>query len=422
MYSAIIAKIEEVQPIEWRDRIQKAKVCWSWVIVSMDQVVWSLGVYFPVDGCISKEYGEVNNLFRKKDSDGKNIGWYFEENGRVKCLKFQGVKSDGLFMPWNSLDYTGMSTYTVGDLITEFNWHLICYKWVNPETAQQASQSKKMRGETDMFKKHIDTEQLMLHLNDLEEGDLLIVTHKLHGTSQRVGYVKEHKPWLFSKILRRLGISTDKWEYLVGSRNVIISDDKPDGWYSNEFRERAAKPFIDKLHKWEVVYYEVVGWDNVFSPIMWAVSIDQLDDSAKNQYKNNIWMITQDKLIYSYKLEPGEMDVYVYRIALVNEDWHMVDYSYDDMKNRCAQLGVKHVPEFERFFFDWDRRALAEKIVGRYEDNYDPIDETHPLEGIVIRKEWGLKPAFFKRKTYDFKLLEGIIKTKKDYIDLEEAS
>ena len=65
-----------------------------------------MGVYFPVDLQLSEEFCEHNNLVRKKDENGNNIGGFLDPDKRnIKAIKLRGEKSDGLFMPITSFAY-----------------------------------------------------------------------------------------------------------------------------------------------------------------------------------------------------------------------------------------------------------------------------------------------------------------------------
>lgn len=57
-------------------------------------------VYFPVECVINSDFLKTNNLYRKADlnSDSTKQG-FFEESGRVKCIKLRGLASEGLIMP-----------------------------------------------------------------------------------------------------------------------------------------------------------------------------------------------------------------------------------------------------------------------------------------------------------------------------------
>lgn len=67
-----------------------------------------MGIYFPTDGQLSMQYCDHNNLVRKKDENGNNIGGYMDPAKRnVTTIRLRGEKSDGLFMPLESLAFTG---------------------------------------------------------------------------------------------------------------------------------------------------------------------------------------------------------------------------------------------------------------------------------------------------------------------------
>jgi len=223
----------------------------------------------------------------------------------------------------------------------------------------------------------------------------------------------------WQKLLQRVGvsISTTRYEYLIGSRNVILGELKADGsvgkdnFYSDEFRRKAAKPFLGQLHKGEVVYYEIVGYAAFNTPIMSTVKVKDKD----------IKKIYGDEVTYTYGCHNGGFDIYVYRVAYQTEDGKSVDLSWDQVKQRCAELGVKHVPEV-----DPDIQALWNNVdnpidfIQDYIAQPDPTDDRHPMEGVVLRVE-GSTPEFYKEKAFIFKVLEGIA-ADQGVVDTEEAS
>jgi hypothetical protein len=50
------------------------------------------------------------------------------------------------------------------------------------------------------------------------------------------------------------------------------------------------------------------------------------------------------------------------------------------------------------------------------------LDASHIREGVVLRVESVQGPNFIKSKSWEFKVLEGIIKDRTDYVDAEEIS
>ena len=50
------------------------------------------------------------------------------------------------------------------------------------------------------------------------------------------------------------------------------------------------------------------------------------------------------------------------------------------------------------------------------------LDPTHLREGVCVRVDDGLNMKVFKHKSFDFKLLEGIIKLDENFVDVEESN
>ena len=420
-YQAVVAKIDSIERIEWADRIVKATVLWTICIVGIDFKVGDYWVLFWTDGKLDEEFASKNSLF-------KHQGWYLEANGRIRSLKLKKVKSEGLFMPLHSFSYIDKAQQflTLWTLFDEVNGKKICEKYVSPETIRAMNAMlngrRVKRWETEMFKKHFDTEQIRYYWREIKKWDRLIITEKLHGTSQRYGHVQDivaKKRW--QKLFKIT--PAKKWVEMAGTRNVIITDGNKETWFhSAAFRDGACEPFVGKLHKWEVVYYEVVGFEGEATPIMWAVSVKELDKDTQELYQNNIGIKQSHGLIYSYGCNPGQYEVYVYRITIANEDWHTVDYSWEDVKKRCAQLGVKYVPELLVVpAFGGSYKVLEKKLEKLLPDGPSTIDKTHPCEWYCLRVESWLSPKIYKRKLWTFGFLEGIFKDS-GTPDTEEAS
>jgi hypothetical protein len=127
-YTAFITRIKNLRQHPNADRLQMGECFGNTVIVSMDYTDNQLGIYFPSDGQVSTAFAEANNLLRKKDDAGNNIGGYMDESKRnVTAIKLRGEKSDGLFLPLSSLESFGdITTLKEGDRIDNFNGHEIC--------------------------------------------------------------------------------------------------------------------------------------------------------------------------------------------------------------------------------------------------------------------------------------------------------
>ena len=473
-YCGYITRLKNVRKHSNADRLQLADCFGNTVIVSLDYQENQLGVYFPVDGQLSEEFCKVNDLVRRKDENGNYCGGYLDpEKRNIKAMKLRGEKSDGLFLPLTSLaNFTTVSDLKEGDTITVLNGVEICKKYIPKRKSAgvwHGGSGKKVRANhAPTFYEHVDTEQLAYHLNDFKTGDVVELTLKMHGTSARTGYLplrKQKKRTLWQKLTRKPGTFYSEYDYVTGTRRVVLDANHDGGFYSdNQFRIEMAKKFEGKLHKGEVVYYEIVGFVNEHTPIMSSVKNSKISDKAfTKQYGEETvfsygcdpkggWEETQysaapDVLDFDKTIAP-KCEVYVYRMTQVNEDGDVVELSPDQVRYRCAQMGVKTVPVFEKFIIPetettYEQVTIAEngiletraiecqnvvnpgeyvlRKVEQYFDGPDPIGQTHVREGVVARIVNRNSIAVYKHKNFSFKVLEGIAKDVADAPDMEEA-
>ena len=446
-YCGYIVKIQNLRPHTNADRLQIATVFGNDVVVGLDVQVGQLMVYFPTDGQLGEEYCKVNDLVRRKDENGNPAGGYLDPDKRnIKAIKLRGEKSDGMLAPLTSLaNFTTISDLKEGDTITTLNGVEICKKYIprrrTSGTWVGSIHKKAKANHAPTFYEHVDTAQLAYNLNQFKSGDIVELTLKMHGTSGRTGYLpilKQAKRTIWDKIRRRPGKTYTEYDYVTGTRRVVL-DSKHDGGYydDNSFRHAMAKKFEGKLRKGEVVYYEIVGFVNANTPIMASVKNSKIKDKEfTRQYG--------EETVFSYGCErtgdfepayngdnatnyvPPRCEVYVYRMTMVNEDGDVVEMSPDQMRIRCEQMGVKYVPVFERFIIpenpgevltdktgetDYGVCSAGEFVlrkVEKYFDGPDPIGVSHIREGVVARIVNRPDIAVYKHKNHTFKMLSGI--------------
>lgn len=424
-----VVQVNQLRPHSNADKLQIATFFGNDTCVGLDVKIGDIGIYFPTDLQLSIEYCEKNNLVRKKDENGNNIGGYMDPDKRnVKTIKLRGEKSDGIYAPIDSLSYFGdISTLSIGDHISVFNGHEICQKYIPQRNSKREKEKvgnktrKKKIPIAPLFAEHADTEQLAYNLDAFKDGDLIEITLKMHGTSQRTGYLpvfQKYKRSLFDIILRHPGTPIYNWGYVSGTRRTVLENYEGGFYGSNAFREDVSKFFEGKLHKGEEVFYEVVGYVNDTTPIMGEANNKKIQDKEFiKQYGKTT--------IFSYGCEPGQHDFYVYRMTMTNEDGDTVEYSPDYVRYRCEQMGCKFVPVFYTGCIKKTGAQTAGEYVKKlaeYEyDGPDPIGKTHIREGVVVRIINRPKFTAYKHKNFYFKVLEGIIKDEAAAPDMEEA-
>lgn len=460
MYKAYVTKLTNIRKHPNADKLNLADVFGNTICVPLEYTEDTIGVYFPTDGQLSEEFCRENDLVRRKDEAGNDAGGYMDPNKRnVTAIRLRGEKSDGLFLPIKCLDYCfkdeAINHLNVGDAIDgAVNNHEICCKYI-PKQAGKTSAGgagtrahrRAKRSVAPLFFEHADTEQLAYNLSAFKPGDEIEISLKMHGTSQRTGYVpvlKGYKRTILDRILRREGTPIYEYDYICGTRRVVLdrlNQTEDGGFYgTNGFRKQHHDKFVGKLNKGETVYYEVVGFTDTGAPIMGNGKNEKLGKDFVKQYGK--------ETIFSYGCDPRpnvfdadtandapQSDIYVYRMTMTNEDGFVVEYTPDFMRYRCEQMGVKTVPVFVKAVLNeescfainddstepGDLSAYVMKMAELCYDGPDPVGKTHVREGVVVRIINRPKFTAYKHKNFEFKVLEGLIKMDAEAPDMEEA-
>ena len=466
MHCGYIVKVDKLRKHENADRLQIATFFGNDTCVGLNVVMGEIGIYFPSDLQLSEEFCEVNHLCRKKKDGTLDTGYLDENKRNIRAIKLRGEKSDGIFCPLSSVAYTGINLedLKVGDTIDILNGHEICKKYIPKSNHSNTSYKNNKVNKTrkhkvpvaPLFMEHADTEQLAYNLGAFKVNDEIEITLKMHGTSQRTGYLpilKGHKRTLWDRITHKEGKPIYDWGYVSGTRRVVLENFEGGFYGSNAFREAHSKFFEGKLNKGETVYYEVVGFTDTGTPIMAKGDNKKLNDKdfIKQYGETTVFSYGCAPDGYSVKAywddeetEPAilskvpQSDIYVYRMTMTNEDGFVVEYTPDFRRYRCEQMGVKTVsvmwkgvipPSFDIDVFgdgsiiekfDINAGEWIKNVAEQFYDGPDPIGKTHVREGVVVRIINRPKFAAYKCKNYNFKMLEGLIKETAEAPDMEE--
>ena len=421
-YAAIVVEIKTLVPLENCDNVQAAIILGNQVIVDKSVKIGDVGLYFPLECQLSKEYLSANNLYRKKELNlDQTKAGYFEENGRIRCVKFRGHKSEGLFMPSGSLFFIGTSglNLNLNDCFDELNGTPICSKYivkVNRTPGQSGSKKNKSTKKYEsklvenQFRFHQDTSMLYRNLHRIDPDSLISITYKVHGTSGISSYVlckrkitkRERIGAFFHNIYTKLvtlgkgryiTLETE-YDYLYSSRKVIKNPElNPNAqhYYNEDIWGIAHKELEPYLQKGLSLYYEIVG------------------------YLPNGGMIQKD---YDYGCKVGEHAIYIYRITQTNADGKVFEFSAKQVQDWCRKNGLTPVPQlFYNYAFnltegipadsdeEW-REIFLEQVKKYYNEQDCYICKNKvPEEGCVIRIE-GLDFEAYKQKSNRFYELE----------------
>lgn len=430
----IVAEIKQLDAIEGADNIVSSNIFGETIITSKETKVGTVGLLFDCETQLSLELCTALNLHRHSNLNrDKEVVGYFDDTRRVRPIKLKGVKCSAFFLPLEGIwDFAGQATdeLKVGAQGNEIGSNPICTKYFKKRIVRDAKQGKARENLTPTFKEHVDTDQAMRNMQKVQVGDIAIITEKLHGTSARCGYleVKRKQGW-FKRFLAYLifGITNAKrttYEFVVGSRRVVksISGEElkgKDNYYDHDLWTNVAKKtFEGKLEKGETVYFEIVGYDLAGGAIMGSQGNKKLKPfMEKAEYKSFIERYGDTtEFTYGCHVSFDEDDLnkaYVYRITTTNEDGVSMDLSWKQVKMRCEQMNVKHVPELGIAIVNEETLA-NEKLEFALESLADAPSKEFPQhlrEGVCLRLEGAsLIPKIFKHKGYNFKVLEGIIK------------
>ena len=375
-------------------------------LVGKDSDENELHLFFPCECAINSEFLSKNNLFRHSElnSDKDKTG-FFDDNRRVKVLKFKGIVSTGFIIPLTSLlPFCDISSFKVGDEFNQINEHILCEKYIKPNQKTPGMSNPKGTKILDEIldskfaPEHMDTSHLLKNVHKLDLKDYIAVTYKLHGTSFRIFRTLVNKKLTkVQRVLNWFGVDLVKkdYDYVAASRRSIKSvgfetlPNKNHFFTEGDIWSEVAKEFFqDKLHKGESVYGEIIGSTYNGSPIQGGYTYGFLDPK-----------------------------VYIYRISMINSDGIEIDLPYHQMKTRAEQLGIEPCPDF--YYGTLETFLLHGGLVGTTEEKLERIfynqllekpsilDNTVVEEGFCIRVDKYPKPEIFKIKSKKFLLHEG---------------
>jgi len=442
-YKATVFALGPIIPHPNADRVRLTSIFGNQVVVGMNCKEGDLGVYFPSDGVLSHEYCRANNLYRERqlNSDPNETPGMFDTNKRVRAQKFRGQKSDGYWAPIDSLSkMLGPGDRWLPGFKMEHGYEfdtidgrIVCEKWLNEATrnALKASLGKKnpkSARTSVMFKEHFDTPHFGRSVTKIGFGDTLVVTEKIHGTSARIGHVLvDRKLNWFERLLERFGVRIERqeWAYLNGSRRVVLGESKNSAaFHDPTIRDMAFDIFNGKLRKGETVYCEIFGYEPSGKPIMEGVTIRKKDHPTLHDTYG-------DTMQYSYGCEPGQCKVQVYRMTMTSPDGHSIDLTWPEVKMRCLEIGVAHVPELETIdCLEVGVQSMNQEVpfetilmdrIEKLSGGPSTLDSRHLREGVCVRIDRIAENVTMKHKSFEFKLVEGMIKDLGG-VDAEESN
>jgi len=420
-YACQVIKLPNKLMVKGLDNLVEVNVQGNSCLISKDADEHSLYLFFPVESVLSHEFLSNNNLYRHNDLNlDKAKKGFFEDNKRVKALKFKGVISSGFVIGIEALSYLGLdvSNFECGQEFNLINGQPICHKYLkkkrNLRTHEENKKQKLIDEMVDLklAPEHFDTEHLLKYVDKMSLDDTIFVTYKLHGTSARYfNTLVKRKLSVFERIAKCLGIKVQTEEYaqICASRRVYKSvgferlSNKNDFYSSGDIWTMVGKEYFEgKLFQGEAVYCEIVG----------------------KSYSG-------ESIQHNYTYGFNKPMVYVYRISNINPQGIEIDLPYEHMKKRAEQLGVNVCPEFFkgtlRDFIGYcltntcisnelknsvvdestKTEYLTEIFYNHLLEKPSILDNSVVEEGFCIRRDFYPRPNIFKIKSKQFLLHES---------------
>jgi hypothetical protein len=398
-YCATVVRLDKFIELDNCDNVKHAIIFGNSVVVSKDAKNGDRGLFFPIETKLSSDLLSANNLYRKQElNDDPTQKGYFEENGRIRCVKFRGHKSEGFFIELSAISpfahVIEVASLKDGDDFDEINGVKICEKYVprRSQTPGQGGKNKKAvkyvsRLVDNQFRLHTDTEQLRKNISKLKPEDTVTLTYKLHGTSFVVGKVlaKKKQAW---------------WEKFLGLKRII----EYDTIYSS--RKVVKNEYETKTHK------HFYGYD------LWGEIKETLEPSIEKGitlYGEAVGYLNTGKCIqegYDYGCEMGKYNIYIYRITSTNADGKVIEFTGSQVRDYCKKYGLNMVPilyigKIGNLFPIAEDQHWHETLLKNMEKVYLEGDcimckNKVPAEGIVVKVDRLNECETYKLKSFAF--------------------
>lgn len=327
-----VVEVEEVLDHPNADRLEIVKVKGWYCVVGKEQYnVGDLAVYFPIDSIIPQELEE--KIF---GPDSK----IRLSKSRVRTIKIRQAISQGLLV---SFDTLGLKPEAKGSDLTS-KLGVTKFEPTTPVTMRGKQTSRK---ETNpYFFKYTDIENYKNYPNRFVEGEEVVVTCKIHGSSERAGWVPCVADTWWKKVKQFFGLLPE-WDFVYGSRNVQLH---------NKFRDNIYAEIVDKYNLKEKLKYGECLYGEVYG-----------DGIQKG---------------YTYGCGPNERKFVAYDLKRgISSDGQTGYVDSDELFKWCEENDVPHVPVLYRGPFNYEKaKALTEG---------DSVlcPEQKVREGVVIKPE-----------------------------------
>ena len=458
-YCCTVVRIQELKPIEGKDKIVSTLVNGLSMVVRKDQVKeGDLMIYAMNETQLSEKFLSSNNLYEigcyEKNSNAVEVGkllfegkndeakqhvGFFNKYGRVKLIRLGGVPSFGYLFSLNELAkaYPDVKDVNLEEMVDQ-DFDTVCgeefvkvymppVKDGTPRGSKMARAQRKLKKFDKLipgqFAFHYETSQLARCIHNIKPTDNVTISVKADGTSMICANVKVKKSkWrgFYSKIIQYLPkflqFTYEDYDLIYSSRKVIINNDinpnKGIGWDGGSVQKaiaEMAKIIGELVPKGFTIYGEIVGYYN----------------------ETNKAIQCRGGKDYDYGCPVGTNKLMIYRMTSESENGTKVEWNVMDI---CAWVEnlVQTNPSIKPYIFPlpilyhgtladmypeidvanhWHENVLDamkndKKTLGM--EMNEPLCRTKvPREGIVLRIDDDAVSEAFKLKCTNYLLVEG---------------
>lgn len=448
-YEAVVTTISNIAPIEGADKIRKANILTGVeLVVGLNVKEGDEVVYFEANSQVNLDLLRDLNLFSNQElNNDTSIKGYVSKNGRIKSLFLKGVKSEGMIIPLEQFNswlkskneipvlspVNGTYSFSSVGNVEISKRYVPEFEKIKQENIANHKVLKKEGLHYEDFEEHFKTTNFKYAKSMVKEGDSVIITPKIHGTSFRTGWCKGTSvsyDYIYSwwKCLINFFLpdhlklspmevkhkSNFDHRLVTGSRRVTLKDESKEGFHgSNTFRfdvSKMVEPLLKAISESTegsnvVAYGEIYGYVNG-KPIMPTQSTKNLPKDYKKKYPEN--------MVYKYRCKDNEYRFKIYRLVINGND---VDY--DVMKYLIPKEWMFE-PVYRGTVTDFDEFASKVSELTERPDllTEDYLDKDHISEGVIIRIErLNEKPLLLKSKSFFF--LKGELEEEAQTIEEE---
>lgn len=381
-YAARIIEVKNLVTLDNLDNLRGVPIDGFQALVPKDTEVGDVLVVFPAEAQIEDWFLRDNNLYRhsEKNLDPEVVG-YIEDNRRVRAIRLRGHQSNALAMPGHLV---GATKEEVGTLFDTVEGSLLSQKYELPTKGHPGGKSAQekawKRVDATFLPEHLSTENYWRNAHNIGPDEFVTVTQKIHGTSIRIGNtIVKRKPTWKDKIATFFGVpvSLTGYDVVFGSRKVIkdVNNPNQNHFYAHDIWSEQGAKYADLIPQNVVVYGELIGWTKDGAPIQQG---------------------------YTYNVPKGEAHLYIYRVAVISNDGHMYDLSWNGVKQFAFERGLNVVPELwsgKHEAFDADKWIDIRFADHLWIEGALPLSDKKTVdEGVVVRKE-GILPYVLKAKS-----------------------